>query len=67
MGSDALDERVFTSLEQIIERGGEQWWLYVSHCLKCSQVWMIAQDDRIYDNYYLRRLLASEKQAVVAP
>ncbi|MDI1297500.1 MAG: hypothetical protein PSY12_16760 [bacterium] len=65
MGSDGLDERVFASLEQIIERGGEQWWLYVSHCLKCLQVWMIAQDDRIYDNYYLRRLLPSEGQAII--
>tara|TARA_R110000868_G_scaffold342861_1_gene603842 strand:+ start:3855 stop:4064 length:210 start_codon:yes stop_codon:yes gene_type:complete len=64
MGSDGLDERVFASLERIIEHGGEQWWLYVSNCLKYSQDWMIAADERIHDNYYLRRITSSGQQAI---
>ncbi len=56
MGGDGLDERVFATLEEIKKRGGDQWWLYVSACRVCTQHWMIAQDERIYDNYYLRRL-----------
>ena len=65
MGMDGLDERVFASLERIIEHDGAQWWLYVSSCVKCSQSWMVAQDERIYDNYYLRRLAPSVCQAIV--
>lgn len=65
MGMDGLDERVFASLEQVIEHGGDQWWLYLSECLKCSQSWMIAQDERIYDNYYLRRIAPSVRQAII--
>jgi hypothetical protein len=65
MGMDGLDERVFASLERIIEHGGDQWWLYVSNCLRCSQDWMIAQDERIYDNYYLRRLAPSVRKAIL--
>jgi hypothetical protein len=65
MGMDGFDERVFESLEQIVEHGGDRWWLYVSNCLKCSQSWMIAQDERIYDIYYLRRLTPTAYQAIV--
>ena len=56
MGGDGLHERVFASLDPVLEHGSDQWWLYVSVCTKCGQNWMIAQDDRIYDNFYLRRL-----------
>jgi len=56
MGGDGLDERVFASLNRLHEHGGDQWWLYVSLCNQCQQNWMIAQDERIYDNYYLRRV-----------
>jgi hypothetical protein len=65
MGGDGLDERVFATLDRIKEHGGDQWWLYVSACLKCSQNWMIAQDERIYDNYYLRRLAPSVYRGIV--
>lgn len=65
MGGDGLDERVFASLETMNEHGGDQWWLYVSTCSKCSQDWMIAQDERIYDNYYLRRLAPSAVHGII--
>lgn len=65
MGMDGLDERVFASLERVVEHGGDQWWLYVSNCTQCSQDWMIAQDERIYDAFYLRRLEPSGRKAIV--
>ncbi|WP_325230356.1 hypothetical protein [Sphingobium sp.] len=65
MGSDGLDERVFASFERLVEHGGDQWWLYVSNCHRCSQDWMIASDERIYDNHYLRRITPSVRQAAV--
>ena len=65
MGGDGLDKRVFTSFKRVAIHGGKQWWLYVSTCLVCAQNWMIAQDERIYDNYYLRRLSPAEKEQIV--
>jgi hypothetical protein len=65
MGGDGLDERVFASLEEIKNHGGDQWWLYASVCQVCEQYWMVAQDERIYDNFYLRRLLPAIAQEIV--
>jgi hypothetical protein len=56
MGGDGLDERVFATLDRTSEHGGALWWLYLSKCGACGQDWMVAQDDRIYDNYYMKRL-----------
>jgi hypothetical protein len=56
MGGDGLDERVFATLEEVHKHGGEQWWLYASTCQVCGQSWMIAQDERVHDNFYLKRL-----------
>lgn len=56
MGRNGLDALVFASFKRGEEHGGDRWWLYISTCLACRQDWMIAQDERIYDNYYLRRI-----------
>lgn len=65
MGCDGLDERVFESLERTRDHGGDQWWLYLSRCSVCGQDWLVAQDERIYDNYYLKRLGPSEAKEIV--
>ncbi|MBX9885328.1 MAG: hypothetical protein K2X68_10185, partial [Novosphingobium sp.] len=64
MGSEGLDERVFATVRPIIDHGGAQWWLYLSRCTACGQYWMVAQDDRIYDEYLLRRLDGSAAQGI---
>lgn len=64
MGGEGLDEQVFASLDPVQEHGGDQWWLYTSRCNKCGQNWMIASDERIYDNYYLRRLSHESVEAI---
>jgi len=64
MGGDGLDERVFASLEKLCDHGGGQWWLYLSECSVCSQHWMVAQDERIYDNFYLKRLKGPEAEDI---
>lgn len=56
MGRIGLDELVFASFKEPIRHGGEQWWLSVYTCMACRQDWMVASDERIYDNHYLRRL-----------
>ena len=64
MGGIGLDELVFASFNETAKHGGDQWWLYVSTCLVCRQSWMVAQDERIYDNFYLRRLASSTLQEI---
>jgi len=66
MGGDGLDEQVFASLEIVRDHGGALWWLYLSRCSACGQDWMVAQEERIYDDYYLRRLDREAAERIVA-
>lgn len=65
MGGDDLDERVFATLERVCEHGQELWWLYLSRCLNCGQHWLVAQEERIYDEYFLKRLGPVAAEAVM--
>lgn len=60
-----MDERVFATLERICDHGGDLWWLYLSKCSACDQNWMIAQEERIFDEYFLRRLSDTEAAAIL--
>ena len=64
MGGDGLDERVFASIMTVCDHGGDQWWLHLERCGACGQNWMIAQEERNYDDYYLRRLNAEVARQV---
>lgn len=66
MGGDGLDELVFSTVERVCNHGSDLWWLYMSKCSACGQSWMIAQEERIYDDYYLRRLDAAQAQGVLS-
>ena len=65
MGMDGLDERFFATVESIHDHGGERWWLHLARCTACGQDWMIAQEERIYDDHFLKRLSRAEAEAVV--
>jgi hypothetical protein len=56
MGGDGQDERPFATVHPVCDHGGRQWWLYLSRCEACGQHWMVAQDDRIYDIFAMRRI-----------
>jgi hypothetical protein len=60
MRGDGSHERVFATLEEVRKHGGEQWWLYASNCSACGQSWMVAQDERTHDNFYLKRLSSED-------
>jgi hypothetical protein len=66
MGGGGLDERVFATIELIRDHGGSQWWLNLSRCTACDQNWMIAQEERIFDEYLLRRVSEAEAGAILA-
>ena len=65
MGCDDLDQRFFATVDIVREHGGDQWWLYLSECGRCGQFWMVAQEERIFDDYFLRRLTAEQAQDIV--
>jgi hypothetical protein len=64
MGGDGQDERVFATLDTALDHSADLWWLYLSECRACGQDWLVAQDDRIYDNYYLKRLSSAEARNI---
>lgn len=65
MGGQGVDERLFETVEIVRDHGGHQWWLYLSKCRVCGQFWMVAQEERIHDNYYLKRMSPQAAQAIV--
>ena len=66
MGGDGLDERVFATVEKVVDHGGRAWWLHLSQCRACGQHWMIAQEERIFDEHFLRRLTVDEANRISA-
>lgn len=60
MGGDFYSETVMSNFEPLADYGSEKWWLYVSKCKQCNTVWMIAQDDRIYDQFFFNRITDQE-------
>ena len=64
MGGDGLDERVFATVENVVDHGGDAWWLHLSQCRACGQYWMIAQEERIFDVHFLRRLSVDEAYCI---
>ena len=63
--SEGLDERVFATFDLVQNHGGDQWWLYVSTCNVCAQNWMVAQEERIHDNYCLKRIDPETMQGII--
>lgn len=62
---EGLDERIFKSLDIVKDHGDPQWWLYASKCSVCGQSWMVAQDERVHDNFCLKRLDESVMGGIV--
>ena len=65
MGGDGLDRRFFATVREVRSHGGDLWWLYLSRCQICGQDWMVAQEERIYDDYLLKRLSGGEADGIV--
>lgn len=65
MGGEGLDEKVFATVELVWSHGGTQWWLYLARCTACGQDWMVAQESRIHDNHYLKRIDAATARAIL--
>jgi hypothetical protein len=62
--SEGRDERIFATLVEVVKHEGGAWWLYASRCSACAQDWMIAQEERIHDNFYLMRLSGDQMKSI---
>jgi hypothetical protein len=62
--SEGRDERIFATLTEVTNHGDDAWWLYASRCSACGQAWMVAQEERIHDNFYLKRLTIAEMKLI---
>lgn len=65
MGCDGRDERFFATVDRLVDHGGRQWWLYLSRCNSCEQHWLVAQEERIYDDFFIQRLNREEAEAIL--
>lgn len=65
MGGDGLDEKVFATIERVRDYGRDKWWLHLSKCRSCGQYWMVAQEERIFDEHFLRRLDKGDADLIV--
>ena len=64
--SEERDEKFLTTVKEVCRAGDEQWWLYLGRCGACGQDWLIAQEERIYDEHFLQRLEPADAARVVA-
>jgi hypothetical protein len=62
---DGLDDRVFSTVKRVVDHGSPQWWLHASRCSSCGQDWMVAQEERVHDNFYLKRLDPDEMRRLL--
>ncbi len=65
MGGDGLDEKLLATLQQVKNHGRDKWWLYLGKCSSCHQDWLVAQEERIFDEHFLKRLTGEEAMAIV--
>ena len=56
MGGDFFFEKFFATLTKFVSPQTEQWWLYISRCDVCATNWLIAQEERIHDQFYVERI-----------
>lgn len=47
---------LISTLIKVIDRGMPYWWLSLQKCNQCMEYWLLAQEERINDNFILKRL-----------
>lgn len=56
MGGDWFFEKFFSTLTIFAKPPPEKWWLYASKCSVCGTSWLVAQEERIHDMFYVERM-----------
>ncbi|MDC7677262.1 hypothetical protein [Asticcacaulis machinosus] len=55
MGCDDRDQRFFETVNRHWQ-SDDRWWLSLNTCKVCHQNWIIAQEERIFDDYFIERI-----------
>lgn len=56
MGGSGRDGRFFASVNESAKPAEDLWWLWLGRCQTCHTDWLIAQEERIYDDFFVVRL-----------
>lgn len=52
-------DHVFETIDEILSYGPPKWWLDIRCCRQCETNWLVAQEERIYDEWFLQRIQPS--------
>ena len=63
MGDDS--DLVFSTFDECARRGDPYWWLSAYRCNRCEQWWLVAQEERHYDVFILKRLSRTQRDLTV--
>lgn len=63
MGKDS--DTVFRTFEKRAVHGPPLWWLAAYQCCECGQWWLMGQESRINDVYFLKRLSTGEGERIL--
>lgn len=56
MGTDPFVQTVVATLDEVVGSQPETWWRYISRCRCCGTNWLVAQEERIYDAFFMLRV-----------
>lgn len=65
VGMGEEDENIFRTLEERAKRGPPLWWLSADQCTACGQWWLVAQEGRINDVFFLKRLSSEDGDRIL--
>ena len=65
MGGDGMDEKFLATVNQAKSYGPSKWWLWLGKCSACEQDWLVAQEERIFDEYFLKKLAVEQAHNVM--
>ncbi|WP_298327337.1 hypothetical protein [Asticcacaulis sp.] len=64
MGGNGRDGRFFASVSECAMPGDDLWWLWLGKCQTCHTDWLIAQEERIYDDFFVARLTSEQADLI---
>ncbi|WP_061779042.1 hypothetical protein [Sphingomonas sanguinis] len=66
MGDHRGGDEQFLETVKVLRNAGEpRWWLYLCQCGSCQQNWLVAQEERIYDEHLLVKISQERADAVL--
>ncbi|WP_343685354.1 hypothetical protein [Asticcacaulis sp.] len=64
MGGNGRDGRFFASVNESAKPAEDLWWLWLGRCQTCRTDWLIAQEERIHDDFFVVRVTPETADAI---